>query len=410
MTDEPTDNPDFGWYEKRFRQIETTSANAASISPSGSNTVITSPATLVKGTIYRVAVLDTSLFKVSHAVLLKKATLAASTTDIQGIITEIVDATHFEFRMTEGVASVTNTTAGTGNRQIYHIGTANSEGAVSNGGGRLTLPSNPINSTQIFRDSIYFTSTSLKMPANFDKTGIYIEKSKDVSLDHMTGIEKAFLFGRKSLQNVPHPITGEDVPMRTTGGLRWFLEEYEKVDGGVFAYRQGSAAATAITDKDKRIIDAASSTMTYEFFLSLIERVFRKTNNRAHEKLVLCGNGALGALNTLLELGIFTTNKNAASEKIYGMNVVTLETLYGTLHFKTHPLFNEDSSLLYSMLITDIGNLKYRALNDRDTTLLDNRQQNDEDGRKDEWLTEAGLEVRFPESHMLINDLQTITV
>ena len=41
----------------------------------------------------------------------------------------------------------------------------------------------------------------------------------------------------------------------------------------------------------------------------------------------------------------------------------------------------------------------------RDTELLKNRQNNDEDLRKDEWLTEAGLELRFPESHMYLQNV-----
>jgi hypothetical protein len=36
----------------------------------------------------------------------------------------------------------------------------------------------------------------------------------------------------------------------------------------------------------------------------------------------------------------------------------------------------------------------------RDTVKLKNRQPNDADYRKDEYLTEAGFEIRFPESHM----------
>ncbi len=408
MMDEPTDNPEFGWFEKRYVQIETITGNAAVFSPAGTNDT-SAEITLNKGGIYRVLVADSTAFKETHLVLVNDVAVDGGTTNVQGIVTSIIDATHIEVRMTEKVTTVNNTAAGAGNRPVQQIGTANSEGALSSTG-RLICPSNPSNHTQIFRDAIYFTSTSLKMPANFDKTGLYVEKSKDASIDHMTGIEKAFLFGQKSIQNVPHPITGELVPMRTTGGLLWYLQEWEKVNGGVFGYREGAAAITSNDDDLKRIIKIpGAGSVTWGFLNNLFERVFRKTNNRAFEKLALCGNGALGAINALLECGILTHNKSMGAESTYGMNVVSVETLYGTIHFKTHPLFNEDANLRYSMLITDVGNLKYRALNDRDTTLLDNRQQNDEDGRKDEWLTECGLEVRFPESHMFITNLREVT-
>jgi hypothetical protein len=35
----------------------------------------------------------------------------------------------------------------------------------------------------------------------------------------------------------------------------------------------------------------------------------------------------------------------------------------------------------------------------RDTKLLPNRQPNDQDGRKDEFLTECGFQVKLQEAH-----------
>jgi hypothetical protein len=65
-------------------------------------------------------------------------------------------------------------------------------------------------------------------------------------------------------------------------------------------------------------------------------------------------------------------------------------------------LFDEDPDLQGTALFLDLGNLKYRPLSDSDTVFLKGRQANDRDARKDEWLTEAGLELRFPESCMYI--------
>ena len=96
-------------------------------------------------------------------------------------------------------------------------------------------------------------------------------------------------------------------------------------------------------------------------------------------------------------------------QKVYGNDVVTWISPWGTLHFKSHPLFNQQSILRNNALIVDVNRLRFRPLNDRDTTLLPNRQENDTDGRKDEWLTEAGLEVNMPESQMYLQNIQTIT-
>ena len=65
--------------------------------------------------------------------------------------------------------------------------------------------------------------------------------------------------------------------------------------------------------------------------------------------------------------------------------------------------------MMYNALVLDVGNLKYRYLTDSDTILLKNRQNPGEDRRRDEWLTECGLEARFPESHMYFKNVQTIS-
>jgi hypothetical protein len=41
----------------------------------------------------------------------------------------------------------------------------------------------------------------------------------------------------------------------------------------------------------------------------------------------------------------------------------------------------------------------------RDTELLTERQPNNADYREDEWFTEAGLESRFPESGMYLQNV-----
>jgi hypothetical protein len=50
----------------------------------------------------------------------------------------------------------------------------------------------------------------------------------------------------------------------------------------------------------------------------------------------------------------------------------------------------------------DMANVGYRYLNGRDTSLKTNIQANDVDGRRDEYLTEAGLEVKLPKTHGLL--------
>jgi hypothetical protein len=268
------------------------------------------------------------------------------------------------------------------------------------------LPVKHTNHTQIFRNAFSFTRTALKHPTDFDSSGVYKEKAKDNAIDHMVEMEKAFLWGVKGVQTVV--VDGESLPERTTGGIRHFLEQWEAANS---TYRggAGAAAVTLNTDDNKRIINFSTGSVSWKEFNDFLERAFRTTNNRAFEKLILCGNGMLAAINTALE-NRAVTNKNFRSETVYGMNVTTWVTPFGTVHFKTHPLFNRSAAWRFDGLLLDVQNLRYRALNDSDTTLLKNRQANGQDRRKDEWLTEAGLEVRFPESHMWFENLQNITI
>jgi hypothetical protein len=286
------------------------------------------------------------------------------------------------------------------------MGNAVAEGANTSGNGRLICPVNPKNYTQIFRNPFGFTRTSIKIPTEFDKTGIYREKAEDNLRQHMVDMEMAFLFGAKRVDTVVED--GESVPRRQTGGVEWFLQQWEAADS-LYRGGTGAAAVTANTDDNKRIIYESDGSVTWAEFNGYMERAFRVTNDKSFEKLFMCGSGFLSAVNTALEAKQ-QLNKDYGVQKVYGMNVVTWETPFGTIHFKTHPLFSRQAHLRYSGMLLDVQNLKYRALNDSDTTCVPNIQLPGYDGRKDEWLTEAGLEVNLPESCMYIKNMQTLSV
>ena len=416
METESCDSYKFGWHEKRMPDLSTTVGNsgspAAPFSATGSNTPSASPLDFVAGTIYRVVVASTALFMTRQQILFNDLPVTGGVDSLQGIVTSIVDDTHLEFQCIESLDNVLNTanlitggTAGPINAKVVIIGTANAEGARSQSG-IIYLPMDAENYTQIFRDSFEFTATSLKIPTEFDKTGAYAETAEDTLRDHMVKMEFAFLFGAKGVQNITDT-DGRVKPRRTTGGILWFLKQWEAADS-IYRGGTGAAAITDMDDKDKRLIRVTNGTCTYAQFDRWIQRAFLCTNTKTFEKIVMCGNGALGAINEFLRSSSQLT-KEFGVQKLYGNDVVTWVSPWGTLHFKSHPLFNQQAHLNYDMLIIDVNRLRFRPLNDRDTTLLENRQENDTDGRKDEWLTEAGLEVNMPEAHMYIRNLRSIT-
>ena len=87
----------------------------------------------------------------------------------------------------------------------------------------------------------------------------------------------------------------------------------------------------------------------------------------------------------------------------FGHQVYTIETVHGTMHLVKEPLFRGISANMMAMV--DMSKVAYRPLVgngvNRDTSILTNVQNADEDLRKDMVLTEAGLEVTLPESHAL---------
>jgi len=418
MEEENTDNSQFGWFEKRFKMPRTTLGSIGvgdgAWSPTGSDTAIASPFNMVAGTVYRMVVADSSEFRVSDSVWIQDHLITAGTGHIKGIVTEIVSATKIEIRAAQAVTGVTND-VDTHTPVLITLGTAYAEGSNS-GTGKYTLPVNPSNYTQIFKSAFSFTSTALKHPTTFDRTGAYKDKAKENLISHMVGMEYAFLFGTRRYNTVT-TVDSEVVQETLTGGILWFLEQWELgnvANGGAFDYRpSGSYDSTDVSGAAdshdlKRVIENTTGTISKREWDDILKKAFDRTNDRSHEKICLCGAGFLKAVNEMFESYSMTT-KNYPATETYGMNVTTQETPFGTLHFKTHPLFTRDPSLQYSGFIIDMQNLNYRPLNDRDTILLKNLQANDADRRKDQWLTEAGLEIDYPESCMFIRNLQRIT-
>ena len=81
-----------------------------------------------------------------------------------------------------------------------------------------------------------------------------------------------------------------------------------------------------------------------------------------------------------------------------------VNTIFGNLHFIADPLLRgpwED----YCIGV-DMKNVAYRPLAgngiNRDTFIETNIQNNDVDGRKDQIITEAGLEISLPETHAVM--------
>lgn len=399
MDSEDTDDPEFNWYEKRFtKQRTTTASHSASKGPfaNSSDVVSADPVTLTADTEFTVTVASNSGFRVGHIIKIPVTTGGTTTTDWKAIVSEnpaTTGAGKLQVRSLKTVASVDNgTTNENVGREVLIIGSAFAQGATDTTQETYNLPTMFTNYTQIFRTPFSITGTALKTQAKFDESGPYKDKAKEHSLLHMIELEKNFIFGQKTTY-----VDGNGLPTYTSGGILHFLERWEAGD-------YGAVTASADTDDDKRIIENTSGTINEKTLDGYMERLFRSTNNSSNEKLCLCGSGYLNVMNQLWK-SKSTLMTDLPMTDTYGMDVVKSRSPFGTVYYKTHPLFNQNDALRYNALFLDVKNLKYRYISGRDTELLKDRQARDADYRKDEYLTECGLEVRIPESHMYIKNV-----
>lgn len=414
---EATDKPEYGWWEERFTTRQTTTgtlgAGDGPFSASGSNVPLT-PAgfNMVAGTVYRLVVVDTSNLRVTSSIWVKAYPNGAATvTDVYGVVTSIISPTIFEFQATvalngllngDGSGGTTNCTA----INVLVIGSANEEGSNTIGNGIMQFPINPTNFTQIFRTPFGFSRTALKAGLKYDSSGSYKTKAKKNAINHMVDLEFAFLWGPKTIQNVTND-DGETVPRRTTGSIQWYLGQWELGVNAAFGVQYPSSSPTLDTDEDKRIIQNVDGVMYPARYQDLMRRLFKVTSNKSFEKICLCGDQHLGVIQDMLKGQTVLQQGTNITGGTWGPTWTTVRTIYGAVHYKTHPLFSRyGAGFQYAGLYLDMGNLKYKYLSDSDTTLLKMRQLPGADRRKDEWLTECGMEVNLPESCMLINNVQ----
>jgi len=413
LPSEETDKVNFGWWERRFPVLRGATVASGIVFANGNGSALVdggSGVTLTANTTYQVNMVDASQFKPTHVIQLRSIANQTTTLDITGVVTAVDWVGNIvTFRPLTTFTGVVNTSGGANiNKNIGIIGTANPEGAKS-GAGIMQFPVNPTNLTQIFRTAFNLTRTSLKQGLLFDRSGTYKSMAWENGLRHMVEMEKAFIWGQNQSVSVTDSETGDITPETKTGGIIWFLQQWEAANS---LYRGGSGAAaiTSIADPNKRIIDLTAggyggdpaNTLSKNSYRALMSNLFRKTNDKSYEKLCLCGGTHLEVINSLFEREVVKTVAMINKERDIEFIVHSVVTLRGTVHYKTHPLMDEDPDWQGWGLYLDMGNLMYRPLSDSDTVFLKGRQANDRDSRKDEWISEAGLECRFPESHMLI--------
>ena len=222
------------------------------------------------------------------------------------------------------------------------------------------------NYTQIFRTPISLSGTEEASMLHGGKDRAY--QRRKASLEHKRDIARAMYFGQRK-----EDMSG-GAPRRTMGGLMEFLGNSEHV-----AFNEATLPIT-YRNFDAQVAKAAFA-------------------HGSGEKLLIAGPYLASAINCWAENKLVS---NVDSDTTYGIRVKNLVPTYGDLKVIYDPLLDAGGYSGYGFVI-DPENVRYVHLDGRDTKLNIGVQNNDVDGIIDEYLTECSIEVRLPQTHVLIS-------
>jgi hypothetical protein len=246
------------------------------------------------------------------------------------------------------------------NDELLIANTAQPEGDVSRTA-RTRNPTPVTNYTQIFRQPWDATATDLH--SEYEAEDDWDHQAAKKGIEHKKDIEYALMTGR------PSEDTTSGQARRTTGGFQNFVST--------------------------NTMDAAGQLTEAEFF------TFLRPNFRygAKEKWGLAAQLVVDVLNSFPRGKLEVTQ----SDKTFGLRVMQYVSPHGTLNLVTHYLLEGDT-LGGQLWVLDTDVVKYRFLSNkkrgsRDSSVRTNIQAPDVDGRKDEWLTECGLQFGQEKRH-----------
>ena len=226
---------------------------------------------------------------------------------------------------------------------------------------KRTNPFVQYNYTQIFKTPFSITNTlNASAQIGEDELGRLRRKA---GVEHAVSIEYAIMFGERSID-----LTGPQ-PRTTTGGV---LE-------------------SLVNTPNK--LEKKLSEVTQDDMDAFLQAVY---NYGSTSKLCLASPSILGLFTKWAKEKLMVTS----NETKFGMNVMSYVSPYGELKLVKHPLLVDGYDGL--AIVLDMDEVSYRPLTGRDTSLLTNIQETDEDGERDMYLTEAGVQLKLPRKHGVI--------
>lgn len=249
------------------------------------------------------------------------------------------------------------------------------------------------NVTQTFRNSLELSGRELH--TEFRTQSKYLEKKGEVAKQHARDIEQAFRWGEYSYTQL------EDGSYETTTkGI--FAQIRDEAPDNILNF----AASTDSMFKGKTWDEAG------EVFLEYLGSLTMKYGEPS--RMVVGGLGAMmGITRAAKASGKFDYT---AVTTEFGMKVVRFVAPWGVLDFYRDPLMSVDPLHSNSAFVIYPGHFRYRYLTARDTQFKQDINNpfakgakvigNDGiDGIAEEFLTDAGLELWFPEQHAFVSGI-----
>ena len=341
---------------------------------------------LVKGMVFAVQVLDAAIGTAYATVRIDSAvTDAGSSNTFTG---RIISLPHSDFSTGYNVLS--------DNDKCQVIGTSFEEGSGSPDVWSKGLDDD-YGYTQIFKTAAEMTNTSIATKYR----GYANEWQRIWNLklrEHKVDIERAMLFGQRNRV---------DGIQYTEGIVGHIVKSSAPTSGDSdLSYSPGVAYHRTLLEGE----------FNYDRLLTDFEVLYDPARGGSNSKLALAGLPVMSLFNKFGAGGLLKETYDAATyqrfdlgkdyvDGSYGHKLLQVNTIHGDLSLVREPLFRTFSSAY--LCIVDMNQVAYRPLVgnglNRDTHIITNVQQADEDLRKDMILTEAGLEITLPESHCLYN-------
>jgi hypothetical protein len=345
LDSKPTVNPEFKWYEKDRPTRRTTTTST------GTGTTLT--------------MADQGLFQ-EHDIWKNTVTgenmrvVSTAGTSGSGVVTFV-----------RGASPV----ACTSGDEFLRVGAAQQEGDTSKPP-RSYNPTSVTNYTQITRTPYAATRTWQQSERLLRGTD-WQEIADDAMREHLLDLEASKLWG------VPREITTGEHPRRETGGAYYFID-------------------TNVTDM--------GGAMTEAEFFDAFGDVFRHGSTT---KTAFSGTLPISVINGYARGKLEVVQ--ADNDDTYGVSISKFRQAGMTLNFVMHRLLDDSTTYENDILILDFNPdgknlIRQRYLTGGDygssnTHVREHIEENDRDGRKDEVLTEDGLEFGLEKAHALFTNI-----